>query len=55
MTEIIVGSSTAAILTNEPFGLREITGIVLITLAGLTESIGHYFTRFVRFFLPNEK
>ena len=55
MTEIIVGSSTAAILANEPFGLREITGIVLITLAGLTESIGHYFTRFVRFFLPNEK
>jgi drug/metabolite transporter (DMT)-like permease len=55
MTEIIVGSSTAAILANEPFGLREITGIVLITLAGLSETIGHSVTRFVRVLLPKEK
>ncbi len=39
MTEISVGAATAAIWANEPFGLREITGIVLITLAGLMEVI----------------
>ena len=55
MTEVIVGSSTAAILTNEPFGLREITGIILISLAGLTEIIGRSVTRFVRFLFPIEK
>ena len=55
MTEIIVGSSTAAILADEPFGLREITGIVLIILAGLTETIGRSLTGFVRVLFPNEK
>jgi len=39
MTEISVGSFTAAIWANEPFGLREILGILLITAAGLAESI----------------
>jgi drug/metabolite transporter (DMT)-like permease len=37
MTEISVGAISAALLTNEPFGIREITGIVLISLAGLAE------------------
>ncbi len=55
MTEIIVGSSTAAILADEPFGLREITGIVLIILAGLTETVGRSVTRLVRVLLPIEK
>lgn len=39
MTEISVGTSTAAILTDEPFGLREIAGILLITSAGLVEIV----------------
>ena len=55
MTEIIVGSSTAAILADEPFGPREITGIILITLAGLTETIGRSVTRFVRVLFQIEK
>ena len=37
MTEISVGTVTAAIWADEPFGLREITGVVLVTLAGFTE------------------
>lgn len=46
MTEISVGAATAAIWAGEPFGLREITGIVLITLAGLVEVIMPYFSPF---------
>jgi drug/metabolite transporter (DMT)-like permease len=37
MTEISVGGITAAIWANEPLGTRELTGIALITLAGLSE------------------
>jgi drug/metabolite transporter (DMT)-like permease len=37
MTEISVGAVTAAIWANEPFGFREILGITLVSLAGLTE------------------
>ena len=37
MTEISVGGLTAAIWANEPLGLRELSAIALITLAGLTE------------------
>jgi drug/metabolite transporter (DMT)-like permease len=37
MTEISVGGITAAIWANEPLGVRELTGIALITLAGLSE------------------
>ena len=37
MTEISVATVTAALWANEPFGLRELTGVVLISLAGLTE------------------
>jgi len=37
MTEIGVGVITAAIWANEPLGVRELTGIALITIAGLCE------------------
>jgi len=39
MAEISVGSATAAIWAGEPFGTREVIGILLITSAGLVESI----------------
>lgn len=39
MTEISVGTATAAIWAGEPFGLREIVGIALISAAGLAESV----------------
>jgi drug/metabolite transporter (DMT)-like permease len=39
MTEISVGAVTAAIWAGEPFGWREAIGIVLITGAGLIESV----------------
>ena len=39
MFEIIVGLSTAALLANEPFGLRELTGAVLIMGASGVEMI----------------
>jgi drug/metabolite transporter (DMT)-like permease len=37
MTELSVGGVTAAIWANEPLGVRELTGIALITVAGLSE------------------
>jgi drug/metabolite transporter (DMT)-like permease len=39
MTEISVGAITAAIWSGEPFGYRELIGVVLITAAGAAESI----------------
>ena len=39
MFEVIVGLSTAAVLTDEPFGLREIVGAVLILAASGTELV----------------
>ncbi len=39
MTEISVGSITAAIWSGDPFGMREIAGILLISLAGILESL----------------
>ena len=39
MTELSVGGITAAIWANEPLGARELTGIALITAAGLIEFI----------------
>ena len=39
MTEISVATVTAAIWAGEPFGLREIVGVVLISSAGLAESL----------------
>jgi drug/metabolite transporter (DMT)-like permease len=39
MTEIIFGSITAALFANEPFGGREIFGIILISAASLFEPV----------------
>ena len=39
MTEISAGTVTAALWANEPFGTREVAGIILITLAGVLEPI----------------
>ncbi|MDF1750695.1 MAG: DMT family transporter [Alphaproteobacteria bacterium] len=39
MTEISAGTVTVAIWANEPFGLREIVGVVLITAAGVFEPV----------------
>ncbi|MBC6405455.1 MAG: DMT family transporter [Rhodospirillales bacterium] len=39
MSEIGVAVFLAAMLTDEPFGLRQIVGIVLIALAGVIESL----------------
>ena len=43
MTEISVGTATAAWLSGEPFGIREVTGIMLITLAGVAEPMQQLF------------
>ncbi len=48
MTEIIVGTITVAIWAGEPFGAREVTGITLITTAGLLESVWNAIRRPVR-------
>ncbi|MEM7194477.1 MAG: DMT family transporter [Pseudomonadota bacterium] len=37
MTEVSVGVVTAALLANEPFGIREITAVILISVGGLAE------------------
>lgn len=39
MVEIGVGAITASILTDEPFGLRELLGVAMITLAALIEPL----------------
>ena len=39
MTEISVGTATVAIWAGEPFGAREIVGVLLISAAGLAESV----------------
>ena len=38
MTEISAGAISSAFLSGEPFGLREILGIALITAAAILES-----------------
>ena len=35
LSEIVVGVITSSILTNEPFGWREITGSTLIVIGGI--------------------
>jgi drug/metabolite transporter (DMT)-like permease len=45
MTEISVGTVTAALWAGEPFGAREIVGILLISGAGLAESLLAPFAR----------
>ena len=37
MVEVIVGEASAAILTDEQFGVRELAGTVLIISAGVVE------------------
>ncbi len=39
MTEISAGAISSAFLSGEPFGLREITGVLLITVAAVLESV----------------
>ena len=39
MTEIVVGSISVALLAGEPFGIREVIGIILIAGASLLEPI----------------
>lgn len=39
MTEISVGATTAAIWSGDPFGWREVVGIILISSAGMLESL----------------
>jgi drug/metabolite transporter (DMT)-like permease len=39
MTEISVGATTAALWSGDPFGWREAIGVVLITVAGVMESV----------------
>jgi len=39
MTELSVGGVTAAIWAGEPLGLRETSGVALITLAGISEFV----------------
>ncbi len=41
MSEISIGAGSAAILAGEPFGAREITGVVLISGAGLLDALWH--------------
>ena len=43
MTEISVGALSAALFTSEAFGAREITGVLLITAAGLVETVWERF------------
>lgn len=45
MTEISVGTITAALWADEPFGLRELSGVILISMAGLTEFLWPYLKR----------
>lgn len=41
MSEISIGAGSAALLAGEPFGAREITGVVLISAAGLLDALWH--------------
>lgn len=45
MTEISVGAATAALWAGEPFGWREVIGIVLISGAGMLESLWELWRR----------
>lgn len=39
MTEIVVGAISAALLTGEPFGIRETIGVIMIGGASMIEPI----------------
>ena len=40
MSEIVVGVITAAIISGEPFGIREALGTIMIVSAALLEILG---------------
>jgi drug/metabolite transporter (DMT)-like permease len=42
MTEIGISAMSAALLSGDPLGWREIAGIVLITIAGLAEAVAEW-------------
>jgi len=44
MTEISIGAITAWLWAGEPFGARELVGIILITAAGLAETVAEIFS-----------
>lgn len=44
MTEISIGAITAWLWAGEPFGTRELAGIILITAAGLAETVSDIFS-----------
>jgi len=48
MTEISVGAITAALWSGDPCGWREVIGIVLITAAGVIESVWDLLARGAR-------
>ena len=39
LCEVLVGVTSAALLLDEPFGLRELSGAILIVLAGVVEVV----------------
>jgi hypothetical protein len=39
MTEISVATTTTALFAGEPFGMRELLGVFLISLTGLAEPL----------------
>jgi hypothetical protein len=39
MTEIVVGAISVALLAGEPFGIRELTGVILIAGASMLEPV----------------
>jgi drug/metabolite transporter (DMT)-like permease len=45
MTEISVGAITAALWSGDPFGWREVIGIILISGAGVLESLWEMWRR----------
>jgi drug/metabolite transporter (DMT)-like permease len=45
MTEISVGAITAALWSGDPFGRREAIGIILISGAGMMESLWELWRR----------
>ena len=40
MTEVLVGSITAALFSGEHFGILDLIGTILIVCAGLIEVVG---------------
>jgi drug/metabolite transporter (DMT)-like permease len=41
LSEVVVGVISAGLLTDEPFGWREVTGVSLIVLAGIVEAVSN--------------